>query len=106
MVWFIGASVVVKALIIKLDYHVLMWISLALVVMALPFIWKLRRFTLILLALCASLTVYGLFSTPTSGWLVLTFSVPAGLFLQAFMSSSLERKVVIQSDRVMQGLRI
>ncbi|MHB1654732.1 MAG: accessory gene regulator B family protein, partial [Desulfitobacteriaceae bacterium] len=100
MVYFIGLSFPVKALAATMEFQALMWVSLLLVMMALPFIWKPRRFTLLVWTICANLPIWGLLSASDAVWRILTLPVAAGLALQAFMKSHLGHKFVLRSDKV------
>ncbi|GAB6173863.1 accessory gene regulator B family protein [Paradesulfitobacterium aromaticivorans] len=106
MVYFIGLSFLVKAASTNMEFKVLMWISMLFVLVAMPFIWKPKRFTLLIWMICASLPIIGLLTDPGTGWRILTLPVAAGLAFQAFMLSTPGRKIVLQSDRIMQRLGI
>ncbi|MDI6916119.1 MAG: accessory gene regulator B family protein, partial [Desulfitobacteriaceae bacterium] len=94
MVYFIGLSFPVKAAATRMDFLALMWVSLFLILVALLFMWKPRRFTLLILTIGASFPIWGLFSASENGWRILTLPAAAGLALQACMISPLGHKVV------------
>lgn len=106
MVNFIGLSFPVKASVNNWEFKGLMWASLLLVILALPFIWKTQRFTLFVWTICASLPICGMLSANGITWRILTLPVAAGLVLQSIMLSPLGQKVVLRSDKIMQRIGI
>ncbi|MCB8817577.1 accessory gene regulator ArgB-like protein [Desulfosporosinus shakirovi] len=106
VVCFIGLSFPVKATVTNCEFKDLMWVSLLLVILALPFIWKPQRLTLFVWTICASLPIWGMLSDTETAWRILTLPVAAGLVLQSFMLSALGQKVVMRSDKIMQRIGI
>lgn len=106
MVCFIGLSFPVKATVTNCEFKGLMWVSLLLVILALPFIWKPQRLTLFVWTICASLPIWGMLSDTETAWRILTLPVAAGLVLQSFMLSPLGQKVVLRSDKILQRIGI
>lgn len=106
MVCFIGLSFFVKVTAANMEFQALMWVSLILVLVALPFIWKPKHFTLLVWAICVSFPIWGMLSTTEAAWRILTLPVAVGLVLQSFMLSSLGQNVVLRSDKIMQRIGI
>lgn len=107
LVVFSGMSFLVKAMLINMEFREVMWVSVILVLVTLPSIWKPKRFTLVVWVICASLPFWSLFSSSEASWLIqVALSMAAGLVLQGFMLNRIGQKVVMRSDSMMQRLGI
>lgn len=106
MVYFIGLSLLVKTASINMEIKILMVISVIIVLLALPFIWKPKLYPLLIWITYSSLPIIGLLNGPGAFWRILTLPLAVGLAFQAIMLSTLGKKIVLKSDRIMQRIGI
>lgn len=107
LIVFVAVSLVVKFMVVNLEFKALMGLSLVFALISLVLIWKPKRLTLWVWMLCIGLPIWGLISSTEASWLViLALSISAGLSVQAFMGNTTGQKFVQLSDKIMQHLGI
>ncbi|MEA4902311.1 accessory gene regulator B family protein [Desulfitobacterium sp.] len=108
LVVFIAASLLIKAMVLSMEFNSIIGISLLLAGVSLFLMWRPKRSAItVWVVFGLALPIIGLL-TPTyaSGLEILALSSTVGITIQAFMGNAYGEKFVLLSDNLMKQLRI